>query len=126
MVSGELESFRERKRWLRKDGSIVESMVSLRCVRHRDSRIKYFVLMLEDLTGMGAAVGLPEAAKTLSRQERVVLGLLGSGASVKEIANRLDLSDKTVSTYRSRLLTKLGLRSTGELIRFALSHGYAT
>jgi DNA-binding NarL/FixJ family response regulator len=39
---------------------------------------------------------------------------------VKEIAATLGLSSQTISTYRSRLLTKLGLKTTADLIRYAL------
>lgn len=56
----------------------------------------------------------------LSGRELETLRLLGRGLSVKEAAAELGLSAKTVSTYRSRLLDKLGLRSTAELIRHAI------
>jgi DNA-binding NarL/FixJ family response regulator len=51
-----------------------------------------------------------------------VLQLLGKGRSVKEIAAFLKLSSKTVSTYRTRLLEKLGLKTTADLIRYAVEH----
>ncbi len=50
------------------------------------------------------------------------LCLLAQGRSVKHIAQSLTLSIKTVSTYRARLLDKLQLRTTAELIRYALDH----
>jgi DNA-binding NarL/FixJ family response regulator len=56
----------------------------------------------------------------LSNREYEVLAWLGAGKSVKEIAAAMKLSPKTVSTYRTRLLEKLGLRTTAELIRFAV------
>jgi DNA-binding NarL/FixJ family response regulator len=59
---------------------------------------------------------------TLSQRERQVLRLLAAGAAMKEIAYSLGLSVKTVSTYRRRLLQKLGLHTTAELIRYALEH----
>lgn len=58
----------------------------------------------------------------LSNREYQVLALLGAGKSVKEIAGGTGLSSKTVSTYRTRLLQKLGLRTTADLIRYALEH----
>jgi DNA-binding NarL/FixJ family response regulator len=58
----------------------------------------------------------------LSDRELEVLVLIARGRSVKNIAQYLALSLKTVSTYRSRLLDKLQLRTTGELIRYALDH----
>jgi DNA-binding NarL/FixJ family response regulator len=59
----------------------------------------------------------------LSDREFEVLRLIGSGRSVKKIAAELGLSPKTISTYRVRLMEKLNLKSTAELIRFAIGHG---
>lgn len=59
----------------------------------------------------------------LSAREYQVLGLLASGKALKEIAAQLSLSPKTVSTYRVRLLDKLELETTSELIRYAIEHG---
>jgi DNA-binding NarL/FixJ family response regulator len=58
----------------------------------------------------------------LSDREYEVLCLMGAGKTVKEIAEATHLSMTTVSTYRSRLLEKLGLRTTAELIRYAIEH----
>jgi len=49
-----------------------------------------------------------------------VLRELGAGLTVSEIAEKMELSPKTVSTYRRRVLKKLGLRNNAELVRFAL------
>jgi two-component system invasion response regulator UvrY len=59
----------------------------------------------------------------LSDREYQVLCLLAAGKRTKEIANELCLSLPTVSTYRARLFEKLGISSSAELIRYALSHG---
>jgi len=58
--------------------------------------------------------------RALSKREREVLVLLARGQSIRYIAQSLALSTKTVSTYRARLLDKLQLTSTTELIRYAL------
>ena len=58
----------------------------------------------------------------LSDRELQVLSMIGNGKSVTEIAVALDLSVKTVSTYRMRLLSKLQLKTTSALIRYALTH----
>jgi DNA-binding NarL/FixJ family response regulator len=58
----------------------------------------------------------------LSDRELQVLSMIGGGKSVTEIAVALDLSVKTVSTYRMRLLSKLQLKTTSALIRYALTH----
>jgi DNA-binding NarL/FixJ family response regulator len=69
---------------------------------------------------------VPGAASTghegLSRREYEVLCLLGSGKMVKGVAHRLGISPKTVSTYRSRILEKLQLRSTADLIRYVIEN----
>jgi DNA-binding NarL/FixJ family response regulator len=59
----------------------------------------------------------------LSQREYQVLYMIASGLAVKEIAGKLSLSIKTVSTYRCRLLRKLNLNSNAELIRYALQEG---
>jgi DNA-binding NarL/FixJ family response regulator len=47
--------------------------------------------------------------------------MLAEGKTVKEIANTLALSIKTVSTYRTRILKKMRLRTTADLIRYAIA-----
>ncbi len=59
----------------------------------------------------------------LSRREREVLQLVVEGYSSAEIAEQLFLSPKTVETYRSRLMKKLGIEDLPGLIRFAIQHG---
>lgn len=61
--------------------------------------------------------------ETLSDRELQVLKRLAEGRTSKEIAQDLHISTKTVDTYRARLLTKLELDTTADLIRFALRHG---
>jgi DNA-binding NarL/FixJ family response regulator len=63
------------------------------------------------------------AHERLSAREHEVMRLLASGRTVSEVARDLSLSVKTVSTYRTRLLDKLGLESTAALMRYALQHG---
>lgn len=60
--------------------------------------------------------------EALSDREHEVLRLIGGGRTVGEIAAQLTLSPKTVSTYRTRILQKLRLRTSAELIRYALEH----
>ena len=59
----------------------------------------------------------------LSDRELQVFLLLALGKSVKEIGVTLALSDKTVSTYRARILDKMRMHSNGELMRYALRVG---
>jgi DNA-binding NarL/FixJ family response regulator len=58
----------------------------------------------------------------LSDREFQVLKFLADGKSVKEIAEELFLSVKTISTYRSRILEKLNFKNNSELIRYVLEH----
>ena len=58
---------------------------------------------------------------TLANREYQVLLMLAGGQAIKEIASALSLSVKTVSTYRTRILQKLRLKTTADLIRYALS-----
>jgi DNA-binding NarL/FixJ family response regulator len=57
---------------------------------------------------------------SLSKREREILQLVAEGHSSAQIAKRLNLSSKTVDTYRSRLMQKLGLKDVGGIVRFAL------
>jgi len=58
--------------------------------------------------------------ESLSKRESEVYFLLSSGHTSKMIAEKLELSPKTVSTYRKRILEKLSLSNTSQLIHFAL------
>jgi two-component system invasion response regulator UvrY len=58
----------------------------------------------------------------LSSRELLVLRLVAGGRTIKEIAEELSLSEKTIGTYRMRIAKKLGLNSNVELTRFALRH----
>lgn len=60
---------------------------------------------------------------SLSRREREVLQLVAEGHSSADIGRRLSLSPKTVETYRSRLMHKLGLEDIPSLVKFAVHHG---
>ena len=59
----------------------------------------------------------------LSMREREVLQLTVEGHSSAAIAERMDLSPKTIETYRSRLMGKIGVHDLTELVRFAIKHG---
>ena len=58
----------------------------------------------------------------LSNREFDVMLLLAKGVSPTNIAQSLDLSIKTVSTYRARILDKLQLNNNAEMIRYCLNH----
>lgn len=56
----------------------------------------------------------------LSAREREVLHLVVDGLTIKEIARRLGISAKTAENHRSRVLAKLGVRNSAELVRYAV------
>jgi two-component system, NarL family, invasion response regulator UvrY len=58
--------------------------------------------------------------ETLSDREFQVLRLIGSGKTITEIAESLSLSRKTISTYRARLLEKMGMKTNAELTHYAV------
>ncbi|HTY37018.1 MAG TPA: response regulator transcription factor [Bacteroidota bacterium] len=60
---------------------------------------------------------------TLSHREQDVLQLIAEGCKTKEIARRLGVTDRTVETYRRRLMIKLSVHSVAELIKLAISKG---
>ena len=75
---------------------------------------------------LAAEVGRPAAGaphERLSHREFEVMRGIASGSSVSEMAARMHLSVKTVSTYRARLLDKMGMSSNAELTRYAIELG---
>jgi DNA-binding NarL/FixJ family response regulator len=60
---------------------------------------------------------------SLSNREREVLQLVVEGKSSSEIAVTLSLAESTPDVYRSRIMKKLGIRSTASLVKFAIQHG---
>jgi DNA-binding NarL/FixJ family response regulator len=61
----------------------------------------------------------------LSDRELQVLCMIGGGKAVNQIAEELHLSANTVRTYRTRILEKIGVKGTGELIHYAITHRLA-
>ena len=59
----------------------------------------------------------------LSSREREILQLVAEGKTSHEIAERLSISSKTVDTYRSRLMHKIGVDDVAGLVKFAIQHG---
>ena len=72
--------------------------------------------------GLAARQGAP-TPRDLSRREREILRLVADGHTGIAIGEKLNLSQKTVDTYRSRLMHKLNINSVAGLTKFALQHG---
>ncbi len=60
--------------------------------------------------------------EVLSDREYEVLRMIASGKTVKEIAEELSLSIKTISTYRTRILEKMGMKNNAQLIHYAIQN----
>ncbi|MFC2031046.1 response regulator [Chloroflexota bacterium] len=87
---------------------------------------RYISLSLaEELANGLVKDGVEAPIDRLSNREYQVVRELASGRTISEIADDLSLSVKTVSTYRARILEKLDLRNTVEIIRYAFEHGLA-
>ncbi len=71
----------------------------------------------------GHVAGAPH--ERLSDREFEVMRGIASGQTVSEIAEQMHLSVKTVSTYRTRLMEKMGMSTNAEVTRYAIEHGLA-
>ena len=67
--------------------------------------------------------GDPAAHEALSEREFAVMRMIASGNSLVSIAQNLHISPKTVTTYRARVLEKLGLENNAALTRYVLEKG---
>jgi DNA-binding NarL/FixJ family response regulator len=80
-------------------------------------------VMMADYVRQREVVEAQSPLASLSPREREILQLVVEGKSSAEIADILFLSPKTVGTYRSRLMQKLGIDDLTGLIKFAIQHG---
>ncbi|HJU87333.1 MAG TPA: response regulator transcription factor [Gemmatimonadota bacterium] len=80
-------------------------------------------LLLREYRATGSGEGAADPLHQLSTREQEVLALTAEGFTSKEIGEKLFISPKTVDTYRSRIMEKLGLNHRAELVRFALRAG---
>jgi two-component system invasion response regulator UvrY len=78
--------------------------------------------LAEEIIDQIESSSVASAHERLSNRELDVLRRLAEGRTVSEIGAELSLSVKTISTYRTRLIEKLGARTTGELIRYAIEN----
>jgi DNA-binding NarL/FixJ family response regulator len=104
--------------YLGKDSEPAQILAALRTVAAGNHYIS--PQLAERLLTGTASPGKKLPHEMLSPREMDVLLLLSRGMALKKIADQMDLSVKTVSTYRSRLLEKLGLHSNAEIARYVL------
>ena len=106
--------------YLTKDHSPEQLVLAIRRVARGGKYVSE--TMAERLAGMVDSGRARAPHETLSDREFEVLRALGSGMMVKDVAAQLRLSAKTVSTYRTRLLEKMGLKTKADLVRYVVTH----
>jgi two-component system invasion response regulator UvrY len=107
--------------FLNKDSATKELITAIHKVL---SGRKYVSASLAEMLAEGAGGDSDKPLhELLSDREMQVLQLIASGKQVSEIAEEIHLSVKTISTYRARILEKLGLNNNAELTRYSLDNG---
>jgi two-component system, NarL family, invasion response regulator UvrY len=95
----------------------------IRAIREVGTGRKYFSTLTEQ---RGAADPTSETGQPrhdlLSQRERQVLSMIARGKSIEEIADQLSLNNRTVRTYRTRILLKMAMKSDAELIHYAINN----
>ena len=106
--------------YLTKDSASTQLLSAIRKVAGGGAVISAEVAEQLALSAMPHADGPPHAS--LSDREYQVFQLIVGGASVSDIAQQLNLSVKTVSTHKARLLQKMGVANQTELVHYAIRH----
>ncbi|MBC8022158.1 MAG: response regulator transcription factor [Burkholderiales bacterium] len=106
--------------YLTKEGASAQLVTALRKVAAGGAYISAEVAEQLALNAMPDAEGPLHAS--LSDREFQVFRMIAEGKSISEIAERLNLSVKTVSTHKANVLQKMNMTSQGELIRYALEN----
>lgn len=101
---------------------VVEAVRAIHSGRHYFSQVIGEV-MVQDYIQHRLNAQVKSPLESLSSREREVLQLVVEGKSNPEIAESLSLSVKSVETYRSRLMQKLGIYDLPSLVKFAIQHG---
>jgi DNA-binding NarL/FixJ family response regulator len=111
--------------YLLKESAGIEVVDAVRAVHagRRYLSAKISDQLVDDYVQRRQASGAKGPLARLSPREWEVLQLVVEGKSSTEIADMLFLSPKTVETYRSRLMQKLGLHDLPSLVKFAIQHG---
>ena len=80
-------------------------------------------LMLDDYVKRVAGSGVADRYETLSAREREIFQLIAEARTNKEVAQILEISPATVETHRARILQKLDIHNTAELVLYAVRRG---
>ncbi|HWH41414.1 MAG TPA: response regulator transcription factor [Usitatibacter sp.] len=106
--------------YLTKEGASAQLVSAIRRVAGGGAYISADVAEQLALGAMPGAKGPPHS--TLSDREFQIFRMIAEGKSVSDIAERLNLSVKTVSTHKANILQKMNMSTQAELIRYALTH----
>ncbi|MGA3086490.1 MAG: response regulator transcription factor [Thermodesulfobacteriota bacterium] len=111
--------------FLIKDAAGKELMQAVRAVYggHRYLSERVDEILIEDYVMQRRKIQPQSPLESLSPREREILQLVVEGKTSPAIAEILFISPKTVETYRSRLMHKLGLKDTAGLVKFAIAQG---
>lgn len=109
--------------YLLKESAGSEVVSAVRAVMRGGRFIGNGVELPCDGSGQELTIEQRSPLESLSDRERQVLQLVVEGRTSADIADRLSLSPKSVETYRSRLMLKLGITNIPALVKFALEHG---
>ena len=108
-----------------KQSADTELLDAIRCVAKGKTYAQVQLVTASDRPPVmpGQPKGSANLISTLSEREREVLTMVAQGHTNQAVADRLDLSVKTVESYRARLMTKLGLNNRAELTHLAMEAG---
>jgi len=105
--------------YLMKESALTELVKAIRKV---SSGGKYLSVPLAEKMLFQPVSSEKPSHKSLSNREFQVLSMIAQGKSLKSIADELRVSEKTVSTYRSRIMEKMKMDNNADLIRYVLDH----
>ncbi len=108
-----------------KKAADAELLSAMRAVLHGEVYVHPSMtrVLLEDMLPQSQSTSDESMWEALSEREQEVLKMVALGHTSAEIAGQLNLSTKTVETYRARGMEKLGLRTRAALVKFALQEG---
>jgi DNA-binding NarL/FixJ family response regulator len=111
--------------YLLKESAAVEVVNAVRTVHAGERYLCHKIdnIMIDTYILKHQVLGAKSPLERLSPREREILQLVVEGKSSSEISIILTLSRKTVETYRSRLMQKLGIKDIPGLVKFAILHG---
>lgn len=106
--------------FLNKNSAIEELITAVRKVLAGG---KYITPSLAEMLASNVGSHEKQGHELLSDREMQIFQMLASGKSISEIADEAALGASTVSTYRARILEKMGMSNNAEITRYALNHG---